>query len=163
MRNRQRVIRSAACFVALSAIGHGALAASSGVDETAHDAAAVIATDEHWLQAEVGGDTAYLAQLLLPDYRSVSADGSVHPRAAILASAAKNRGSDTMRREVEVWRKAHPSHPSVVIQGDTAVLSFDAGDAATPGPEVVRSSDIFVYVDGHWRALYSQHSAITTK
>lgn len=148
-------------FVALSTLGASAAVASPAVNETAHDAAAVIATDEHWLQAEVSGDTAYLAQLLLPDYRSVSADGSVHPRAAILAHAAKNRGSDTMRREVEAWRKSHPSHPSVVIQGDTAILSFYAGDATTPG--VVRSSDIFVYVGGHWHALYSQHSAIITK
>jgi hypothetical protein len=151
----------AAWFVALSTMGGAATAASSTVDETTHDAAAVIATDDHWLQAEVSGDTAYLAQLLLPGYRSVSADGSVHPRVAILAHAAKNRGSDQARRQVDAWRKTHPSHPSVVIQGDTAILSFYAGDATTP--DVVRSSDIFVYVDGHWRALYSQHSAITTK
>lgn len=151
----------AACFVALSAIGSGATAASSSVDETAHNAAAVIAVDDHWLQAEVGGDTEYLGQLLLPAYRSVSPDGSVHPRAAILAHAVANRGSDKARREVEAWLKKHPSHPSVVIEGDTAILSFYASDDMTPG--VVRSSDIFVYVDGHWRALYSQHSAVTTK
>ncbi|WP_404629509.1 nuclear transport factor 2 family protein [Dyella ginsengisoli] len=161
MRKSQRVVWCAACFVALSMFGSGTMAAPSTMDETTHDAAAVIATDDHWLQAEVSGDTAYLAQLLLPSYRSVSPDGSVHPRAAILAHAAKNRGSDQARRQVEAWRKTHPSHPSVVIQGDTAVLSFQAGDAATPG--VVRSSDIFVYVDGHWRALYSQHSAVPTK
>lgn len=160
MYKPERMAWYAACFVTLSTIASGALAAPPPVDETAHDAAAVIATDEHWLQAEISGDTGYLAQLLLPDYRSVSADGSVHPRAAILAHAAKNRGSDQARRQVEAWRKTHPSHPSVVIQGDTAVLSFQAGDAATP--DVVRSADIFVYVDGHWRALYSQHSAVPT-
>ena len=161
MRTTQRMACGVAWLVALSAIGTGAAAAAPGADETAHDAAAVIATDDHWLQAEVGGDTAYLGQLLLPAYRSVSPDGSVHPRAAILAHAATNRGSDKARRQVEAWLKTHPSQPSVVIQGDTAILSFYAGDAGTPG--VVRSSDIFVYVDGHWRALYSQHSALATK
>lgn len=161
MRKTQWMVWCAAGFAALSTIGGTATAASSSVDETAHDATAVIAVDEHWLQAEVGGDTEYLAQLLLPGYRSVSADGSVHPRAAILAHAVANRGSDKAKREVDAWLKTHPSHPSVVIQGDTAILSFYAGDATTPG--VVRSSDVFVYVDGHWRALYSQHSAITTQ
>lgn len=161
MRKSERMVWCAAWFVALSTIGGGAMAASSSVDETAHDAAAVIAVDDHWLQAEVGGDTEYLGQLLLPAYRSVSPDGSVHPRAAILAHAVANRGSDKARREVDAWLKAHPSHPSVVIEGDTAILSFYASDDMTPG--VVRSSDIFVYVDGHWRALYSQHSALATK
>jgi len=157
MRNWQRRVCGAAWFVALSTVGTGAMAASSTVDETAHDAAAVIAVDDHWLQAEVSGDTAYLGRLLLPAYRSVSPDGSVHPRAAILAHAVANRGSDKARRQVEAWLKTHPAHPSVVIQGDTAILSFYDGDAAAPG--ALRSSDIFVYVGGHWRALYSQHSA----
>ncbi len=161
MWKTQRTSWCAACFVALSAIGGSATAASSSAAETARDAAAVIAVDDHWLRAEVSGDTAYLGQLLLPTYRSVSPDGSVHPRAAILAHAAANRGSDKARHEVEAWLKTHPSHPAVTIQGDTAVLSFYAGDASAPG--VVRSSDIFVYVDGHWRALYSQHSALATE
>jgi len=129
---------------------------ASTADETARNEAAVIAVDQHWLEAEESGDTAYLDDLLLPDYRSVGADGIAHPKSAIVAHAAKNRGSDTERRTVEAWIKAHPSGKSVVLHGDTAILSFY--DPASGPQQGVRSSDIFVYVDRRWHALYSQHS-----
>ena len=129
---------------------------ASTADETARNEAAVIAVDQHWLEAEESGDTAYLDDLLLPDYRSVGADGIAHPKSAIVAHAEKNRGSDTERRTVEAWIKAHPSGKSVVLHGDTAILSFY--DPASGPQQGVRSSDIFVYVDRRWRALYSQHS-----
>ena len=95
--------------------------------------------------------------MLLPEYRSIGADGAVHAKAAIVAHAAKNRGNDAERRKVETWIKAHPSGQSVVIRGDTAILSFY--DPAKGAASDVRSSDVFVYVGGHWHALYSQHSA----
>lgn len=133
-------------------------ASPGGAVETARSEAAVIAVDQHWLEAELGGDTAYLDQLLLPEYRSVDADGAAHPKAAIMAHAAKNRGSDKARRKVEAWLKTHPSGQSVVIRGDTAILSFY--DPARGAATDVRSSDIFVYVDGRWHALYSQHSVV---
>jgi hypothetical protein len=47
--------------------------------------------------------------------------------------------------------------PHVVIRGDTAILSFY--DPMLGAANGVRSSDVFVYVGGHWHALYSQHSA----
>lgn len=154
--------RPAASLVALIVLSLGiaasVAAASATVEETAPTEAAVIAVDQHWLEAEVGGDTAYLQDLLLPEYRSVGADGVAHPKSAIVAHAAKNRGSDIARRKVEAWIKAHPSGESVVIRGDTAILSFY--DPALGIDKGVRSSDIFVRVDGRWHALYSQHSAM---
>lgn len=144
-------------WLAALTLGAGAAAAGpAGSDETARTEAAVIAVDQHWLDAELDGDTAWLNDMLLPEYRSVGADGVVHPKAAIVAHAAKNRGSDKQRHEVEAWLKAHPSGKSVVIHGDTAILSFY--DPAKGAASDVRSSDIFLYVDGHWHALYSQHS-----
>lgn len=139
-----------------AAIASIPVAPAAGVDETARSEAAVIAVDQHWLEAELDGDTAWLDAMLLPEYRSISPDGSVHPKAAILAHAARNRGSDEARRKVEAWLKAHPSGKSVVIRGDTAILSFY--DPAKGAANDVRSSDIFVYVHGRWHALYSQHS-----
>ncbi len=133
-------------------------ASAAGIDETGKTEAAVIAVDQHWLEAELGGDTAWLDNMLLPEYRSVSADGAVHPKAAIMAHAAMNRGNDAERRKVEAWLKTHKSGESVVIHGDTAILSFY--DPALGAAKDVRSSDIFVYVDGRWRALYSQHSSV---
>ena len=138
------------------ATAHAGDHAPIGTVEAGKTAAAVIAVDQHWLEAEVSGDTAYLDDLLLPEYRSVGADGAVHPKAAIVAHAAKNRGSDQERRTVEAWLKAHPSGKSVVIHGDTAILSFY--DPARGAANDVRSSDIFVYLGGPWHALYSQHS-----
>jgi hypothetical protein len=133
-------------------------ASAAGIDESVRSEAAVIAVDHHWLEAELDGNTAWLDAMLLPEYRSVGADGVVHAKAAIVAHAAKNRGNDSERRKVEAWLKAHPSGQSVVIHGDTAVLTFY--DPALGAAKGVRSSDIFVYVNGRWHALYSQHSAV---
>ena len=120
-------------------------------------AAAVIAADEGWLKAEETGDTAYVDNLLLPEYRSVNADGSVHDKAAILASAHKNVGSTARTLADEKWLAAHPMGTAVLIQGDTAIVTFYLKPL---GPEKgIMSSDIFVYRDGRWRALYSHSEA----
>lgn len=159
MRKRCFFQAGLACLVVLGAgatFAAATTASAASVDETGMTKAAVIAVDQHWLEAELDGDTVWLDAMLLPGYRSVGADGAVHAKAAIVAHAAKNRGNDEERRKVEVWRKTHPSSQSVVIRGDTAVLSFH--DPAKGADKDVRSSDIFVYVDGHWHALYSQHS-----
>jgi hypothetical protein len=161
MRRQDILQLGMACLAVLVLAAEMTIAATTAVsaasiDETGKTSAAVIAVDQHWLEAELGGDTDWLNDLLLPDYRSVGADGAVHPKAAIMAHAAKNRGSDAERRKVEAWIKAHPSGKSVVIHGDTAILSFY--DPAKGAASDVRSSDIFVYVGGRWHALYSQHS-----
>lgn len=165
MRRQRFLPWSMACVAVLVLAGEAAMAAASAasvasVDESARSEAAVIAVDQHWLEAELDGDTAWLDAMLLPEYRSVGADGVVHPKAVIMAHAAKNRGSDTERRKVEAWLKTHPSGKAVVIHGDTAILSFY--DPAKGAANDVRSSDIFVYVDGRWHALYSQHSGAPT-
>jgi hypothetical protein len=121
-----------------------------------HTEAAVIAADKGWDKAEDAGDVAFIDQLLLPEYRSISSDGSVHDKAAIIASARKNVSSPERKADAEKWRTAHPSLTSVAITGDTAVLSFTLDRSGSPVR--IMSSDIFVYRDGHWRALYSQHS-----
>jgi hypothetical protein len=125
------------------------------VDSGARTSAAVIAVDDHWLQAEVHGDTAWLDSMLLPEYRSISSDGKVLDKKTLLAHAAKNRGSDRMSKQVEAWLKTHPTRETVVMHGDVAILSF-----TNPGTARVNSSDIFVYQGGGWHALYSQHSKV---
>lgn len=128
-------------------------AADAQVDQAARTLAAVIAVDDQWLQAEERGDTTWLNSMLLPEYRSIGADGKVLDKRTLLAHAAKNRGSDTMQKYVEAWQKTHPTKKSVVLRGDVAILSF-----SDPRTGRVSSSDVFVYRDGGWRALYSQHS-----
>jgi len=130
-----------------------ATAADMKADQAARTSAAVIAVDEHWSQAEEQGDTAWLDSMLLPEYRSISADGRILDKKTLLSHAATNRGSDKMSKLVTQWRKTHPTGKSVVIRGDVAIVSF-----SNPRTGQVRSSDIFVYQRGGWHALYSQHS-----
>lgn len=153
------IVVAAAAGMCLTASNSYAQSDSSS-DETQKSAAAVIAVDQHWSRAELGGDFAYVDQLLLPEYRSVNANGSVHPKAAILASARKNIGSSatSVAASIAAYRKAHPYGTSVALQGNTAVITFYS---EMLGPEKgVKSSDILVYVDGRWHALYSQHTQV---
>lgn len=135
-----------------------ATALASGADETAHTAAAVIAVDHHWLIAEETGDSAWLDGMLLPAYRSVGVRGTFATKAAIVAHAKTNRGSQAMKRQADAWQKAHPVEQQVTMQGDTAILSFVSTAPATKGK--LYSSDIFVYVGGRWRGLISQHTEL---
>lgn len=122
----------------------------------AHTAAAVIADDHGWSKAEETGDVKYLDDLLLPEYRSVNADGKWGDKAGILRRAAKGSHDPSMLARVKAWRAAHPSLTSAVIRGDVAILTFSLDKG--PDPKPVMSCDVFVYRDGHWRALYSQHT-----
>ncbi|MBD8881733.1 nuclear transport factor 2 family protein [Rhodanobacter sp. 7MK24] len=131
-------------------------ASAAEVDETARTAAAVRAVDQHWLEAEESGDAAWLDDMLLPDYRSVGVAGTFATKAAIVAHAAKNRGSQAMKQQVTAWQQAHPVEQQVTLQGDTAIISFVSTAPATKGK--LYSSDVFTYIDGHWHALYSAHT-----
>jgi len=145
------------CAVLVASTGApvAASAANPPAGEAAHTSAAVIAVDAHWMEAELGDDTAWLDAMLMPDYRTVGADGKVGNKAAILKAVRKNHGSDKKRKQVDAWLKTHPSKQSVVMHGDIAILSF-----SDPKTGHIRSSDTFIYKDGGWHALYSQHSKI---
>jgi len=110
-------------------------------------------------QAEASGDIAYLDALLLPEYRSINSDGSAHDKAAILAVPQDRQFTGKSGRESGRGRqvaRAHPHLTSVQITGDTAIRT-----STVDGPDAtkrVMSCDIYVYREGHWRALYSQHT-----
>lgn len=142
---------------AIAMVGPASAADNAAADanETAKTTAAVVAVDQHWLEAEVSGDTAWLDAMLMPDYRSISAEGKVLDKPTLLAHAKKNRGSDKMRRQVDAWQKAHPTRQSVVLHGDVAILSF-----SDPKTGRILSSDTFIYKEGGWHALYSQHAKV---
>ncbi len=59
------------------------------------------------------------------------------------------------------WKGKHPSAAQVTIFVDTAVLTWVPTDAGLIPP--VNSSDIFVYRDGAWHGIYSQHSTAPEK
>lgn len=122
----------------------------------AHTPAAVIADDHGWSKAEENGDIQYLDALLLPEYRSVNSDGKWGDKAAILRGASKRVHDAGNAANVQAWRATHPTLTSAVIQGDVAILTFSLDKG--PDPKPVMSCDVFVYRDGHWHALYSQHT-----
>ncbi|CAM3308103.1 hypothetical protein SPAN111604_15135 [Sphingomonas antarctica] len=54
------------------------------------------------------------------------------------------------------YKATHPTRGDVMLTGDTAIVTWVS---LVPGKgEPIASCDVFVYRDGHWRALYSQHS-----
>ncbi len=117
---------------------------------------AVRAADDAWGQAEMRGDAAFVDQLLLPDYRSVRPEGKADGKTAIVGGARKRANDPAAAQKMLDWHANHPERADVVIVGDTAILTWVL---TTPGAsEPVLSCDIFAYVDGHWKALYSQHT-----
>ena len=131
-----------------------ALAQAAPADGSERTALALIAISKHWTTAEGRGDTAFISRLLLPEYRSVDVHGVAHSKADILASTLRNASSNTWMLRVDAWNKHHPNERRVVIHGNTAVMRYHLN--ASPDAEGTASTDIFVYADGRWRALYSQ-------
>jgi hypothetical protein len=155
-----RAVRLAVLASLLLGIGSPlAIHAQANQGPEAHTEAAVIADDDGWGKAEAG-DVAYVDNLLLPEYRSVNPDGSVHPKDAILGGVRKRANSPALAAaytaDTAKWLAAHPYTTTVVIIGDTAILTFSPDIPGSSKP--VSSCDIFVYREGHWRAIYSQHT-----
>lgn len=143
---------SGALFVLVSIFAAAEFGVAQVLQE-AHTADEVIAVDKGWTAAEEKGDVAYVDALLLPEYRSVSPDGSTHSKEAIVANTRKT--TPERAAMIEKYLVDHPTDMAVTINGDTAVLTFTA---VTDAKKLIRSCDIFVYRGGHWHAFYSQHT-----
>ena len=161
MEKRTRTITYLrACFASFILLAGVGMLVSTNVEAQAtsepHTAAAVIAIDHEWSKAEDTGDAKYLNALLLPEYRSISSDGSTHDKATIIADAIRSARTAEGAAKTEKWLAAHPSVPVVEIHGDVAILTFILQRGLDPKP--VMSCDIFLYRGGHWRAVYSQHT-----
>ncbi len=142
------------CLALVVPMAAAAQDAKAGPEPKTADA--VRAADDAWGQAEMRGDAAFVDQLLLPDYRSVRPNGKADGKTAIIGGARKRANDPDSAKKTLDWRASHPERGDVVIVGDTAILTWVL---TTPGAgEPVLSCDIFTYVDGHWRALYSQHT-----
>jgi len=142
-------------LLVLLAAADGALARPTAGRTDARTEAAVLAADDAWGEAEASGDAAFVDGLLLPGYRSISADGKTVDKAAIVAGAQRHAGSAGYRAKVAAWKSAHPSRGDVRLFGDTAILTWVSTAPDKAG--LISSSDIFVYRAGRWRAVYSQH------
>jgi hypothetical protein len=150
----KKLFITAASLVAVSAFAAPKIPAP-------HTKEAVIAADESWQQAEEDGDSQFIEQLLLDGYRSVGSGGKTTTKSQIVEGAKKRGKSAEFAKMVADWKAKHPSAAEVTIFGDTAVLTWVPTDAG-PNPPV-NSCDIFVYRDGAWHAIYSQHSTAPEK
>lgn len=119
-------------------------------------AAAVLAADEGWTAAEIRGDADFVDALLLPEYRSIGTDGKIASKAKIVASSRARGPHSNFGKIVADYKANHPTRGDVIINGDTAVLTWVS--LVSGKGEPIGSCDIFVYRNGRWRALYSQHS-----
>lgn len=112
------------------------------------DEAGVRAAENRWSEAFITGDAGTLNALLDTAYVSVGSNGKVRPKAEIIeiarAYAAKHPGEHAQRLS---------SGSTVELIGMTALVQHHAA------AEV--SIDLFYFQGGHWRARYSQHTALT--
>src|SRR6185312_2069768 len=74
------------------------------------------------------------------------------------AMAAPQDGASATDETAHTAAAVKPVDQQVTLQGDTAILSFVSAAPATKGK--LYSSDVFVYVGGRWRALYSAHTEL---
>lgn len=126
-----------------------------------HTKEAVIAADEGWGQAEEDGNSQYIDRLLLDGYRSIGSAGKVTTKAQIVKGAKERGKSAEFSKMVADWKAKHPNVANVAVFGDTAVLTWVPTNAGSAPP--VNSSDIFVYREGEWHAIYSQHTTAPEK
>lgn len=126
----------------LAAIALATAASSTLRGPSSEDAIRTV--ERQWTDAEYHADTATLKKLLLPEYRTVSSRG-VHDRDQLIAGVLK-RGGNTVEPPYSTW----PT-PKIEIHGATALATFAVGDSSY-------SVDVFVFENGGWHAMYSQHT-----
>lgn len=121
--------------------------------------AAVLAADDDWLAAERRGDVNALSARLADGYRDVEPDGKVNDKVQLLRWTAerKDKASGSVAEVAATFRKLHPMDLRVAIFGDTAIVSFHSLDPNAAA--LVKSVDVFSYVDGMWKGVLSKHSS----
>jgi hypothetical protein len=141
------MVRKAALVLAASLIGASIAHAAPERPVEQPDEAGVVTVENRWSEAFVTGDAATLDTILDPDYVSVGTSGAARPKAEIISLAAeyatKNPGAH-----------GTPLPPTSVVSiiGNAAlVVHHGATDT---------SVDVFHFDGGHWRAWYSQHTAL---
>jgi uncharacterized protein DUF4440 len=133
-----------------------ASAPAPSIDETQPTEAALRAIVDHWGDAELTGDVAYLEQLLAREYRSIGPNGESHLRAGILEHARRSAGSAEARKARDAYLQAHPTEKAVVIHGALGIVSYFNPQRGVDSS--IRGSDVFVYEAKRWHAVYSLHN-----
>lgn len=155
MRHSALLLSSALLALAFAAATGGSACAAEPKTE-----AAVLAADDDWLAAERRGDVGALDRRLADDYREITPEGKVIPKAALIDATArrKDKSTEPPAQVAAAFRAQHPMREAVVILGDTAILSFHSIDPRDTA--MVRSIDVFTYDNGRWRGLLSHQSSM---
>jgi len=155
MTNR-RLLPITGILVIVAVAGNRTLASQNVVEP--HTEAAVLAADDDWLAAELRGNLAALGSRLMPTYRDVTLNGKVYTREDLLAHAARRPDKVTTSpvQAAAEFRAQHPLVEHVLLDGDTAILEFESIKPEEHG--LILSVDVFTYMNGRWRGLYSAHS-----
>jgi len=154
-------------FTVLPAVIAGPFLIAAGAGPMTHPEpktkAAVLAADDEWLGAERIGDVGTLNARLADQYQDITPTGEVHSKAQLLAATAArtNRATGTIAEVAAAFRKQNPIVETVLIEGNTAILSFHSPDPALE--PIVRSEDVFTYEDGMWKGILSAHSSPASK
>ena len=111
------------------------------------DEATIRAVETGWSEAFVTGDVAALEALLDPTYISIGANGKARPKTEIIAIAASYAAKHPGQHAQPL-----PATSIVELMGDAALVRHRSDSDV--------SIDLFSYERGHWRARYSQHTAI---
>ena len=115
-RTLRTTVRSSVISVLLLAGAFHAISrAQAATAVEPHTRDAVIAADRAWDDAESSRNTDYINAILLPEYRSVSSYGSIHDKAAILASTQMSIVHPERAAAAKKWRAVDPYIASVQI------------------------------------------------
>lgn len=105
---------------------------------------------EHgWSRAFMIGDAAYLDALLDPSYVSVNGKGVARTKAQIIALAKQ-------------YAAEHPGIQAPPLSPTSIVQVKGAAAIVTHRNDKDTSVDVFYYVDGRWRAWFSQHTSVAS-
>jgi hypothetical protein len=115
------------------------------------DTTSVKKAEDAWDEAFLHGNAEYLECLLMPDYASVSPKGS-HGKDWEIEHASKNKGSS----------EPIPDFPGMTFQvhGTTAIARLFHPASADGKQPAAYSADVFIFRDGAWHAVYSQHTTV---
>lgn len=105
------------------------------------------------------GHVADVDARLVADYLDVESNGRPHTKAELIAHTANRKDiwPGTAAEVALAFHRKYPSINKVVIHGNTAILSYYPAD--TKALPYILAEDIFVYEDGMWKGILSNHFA----
>jgi hypothetical protein len=117
------------------------------------DASTILSLESAWTSAFLGGDAAFMACLLTPDFTEIMRNGDIYRLSDELALAEKNNSKNN--------EPAAMPHISVLLHGDVAVAYGLASEKRVEGAlHKNYYADYYVWTGGSWRAFFAQWTPV---